>query len=143
MAYLNEDILGKYISNDELIKLTDDENFGSINPERLNEAINAASNEFENYLRDVYDIAQFPTSLPEMLIQLLADLTIYNLYKRRYRLDMPESITEIYKMAIDKLLKISRGEMQLTLPKLANQGFIKINKTEVDRIFNQDELDKL
>ena len=143
MAYIDQTILVKYISKDELIKLTDDENLGLVNVERLNEAINSASNEFDNYMRDIYDPSLFPNPLPEMLIQIICDLTIYNLYKRRYRLNMPESITEIYKMATDKLLKIARGEMQLTLPKLANQGFIKINKTEGDRIFNQDELDKL
>lgn len=143
MAYLNEGILGKYISNDELIKLTDDENSGGINTERLNEAINAASNEFDNYLRDIYDIALFPSPLPEMLTQIIADIAIYNLYKRRFRLDMPESISKIYEIAVDKLTKIARGEIQLMLPKKSTAGFIKINKTDNDRIFSKEELDKL
>jgi phage gp36-like protein len=143
MAYINTEILSKYITLEELTRLTDDDNYGVINESRVEEAINSASQDFENYLRDIYDISQFPSSLPEMLVQIICDITIYNLYKRRYRLEMPESITEIYKMAIDKLNKIARGEIQINLPRKTSAGFIKINKTESDRIFNKNTLDSL
>ncbi|BDQ03497.1 DUF1320 domain-containing protein [Ignavibacterium sp.] len=143
MAYINQEILERYISREELTRLTDDSNNGSVNPTVLDEAINVASNEFDNYLRDIYDTLQFPFPLPDMLTQIIVDITIYNLYKRRYRLDMPESITKIYETAIDKLSKISRGEIQLTLPKKSTAGFIKINKTDSDRLFSREELDKL
>lgn len=143
MAYIDETILRRYISRDELIRLTDDENSGSINTERMTEAINIASNEFENYVRDAYDIGSFPNPLPDQLNQIICDITIYNLYKRRYRLDMPESVIEIYKRAILTLEKIAKGELQINLPKKTTAGFIKINKTEDDRIFNKDMLDSL
>lgn len=140
MAYIDQEILERYISQDELIKLTDDDNSGNVNTQNLNEAINSASNEFENFLSGIY---QIPSELPPLLVNILCDITIYNLYKRRYRLDMPESITEIYKSAIDKLEKIAKGIIELDLPKIPASGFIKINKSDSDRIFNQDLLDKI
>lgn len=143
MAYIDQTILEKYLSRDELIRLTDDENVGDVSAERLQEAINAASNEFDNYVREIYDIGSFPSPLPNQLTQIICDITIYNLYKRRYRLDMPESIVNIYNLAISQLSKIAKGELQVDLPKKTTAGFIKINKTEVDRIFNKSTLDSL
>jgi Mu-like prophage protein gp36 len=143
MAYIDQTTIEKYIATDELIRLTDDENAGVINSERLNEAINIASNEFDNYLRDIYDLSSFPINLPEQAVQLIVDLTIYHLYKRRFRLDMPESIDNIYNNALLTLSKIAKGELQVDLPKKISAGFIKINKTEDDRIFNKDILDTL
>lgn len=143
MAYINQEILERYVSREELTRLTDDENTGNVNNQRLDEAINIASNEFENYVRDIYDIALFPTPLPDQLTQIICDIAIYNLYKRRYRLEMPESIVQIYNLAISQLNKIAKGELQVNLPKKTTAGFIKINKTEDDRIFNKDILDSL
>lgn len=143
MAYINQDILERYITREELIRLTDDENSGGVNAQRLDEAINAASNEFENYMRDLYEIGSFPSPLPDQLNQIICDIIIYNLYKRRYRLEMPESIINIYETAISQLNKIAKGELQCNLPKKPNAGFIKINKMEDDRIFNEDTLDSL
>lgn len=143
MAYVDRAILERYISRNELIRLTDDENLGNIQEERLQEAINAATDEFENYVRDAYDIGSFPNPLPDQLNQIICDITIYNLYKRRYRLDMPESVIEIYKRAILTIEKIAKGELQINLPKKTTAGFIKINKTEDDRVFNKDTLDSL
>lgn len=143
MPYVDQTILEKYISRDELIRLTDDENYGDVSAERLQEAINAASNEFDNYVREIYDISLFPSPLPDQLTQIICDIAIYNLYKRRYRLEMPESIVNIYNNAITQLSKIAKGELQVNLPKKTTAGFIKINKTEDDRIFNKDKLDSL
>lgn len=143
MAYVDQTTLEKYISKDELIRLTDDENLGDVSAIRLQEAINAASNEFENYVRDIYDIGSFPNPLPDQLTQIICDIVIYNLYKRRYRLEMPESIVNLYNLAISQLNKIAKGELQVNLPKKTTAGFIKINKTEDDRIFNKDTLDSL
>lgn len=143
MAYIDQEILERYIPKQELVRLTDDTNGGDINIINLNEAIVIACNVFDNYVRDIYNIEAFPTRLPDQLTQIICDLTIYNLYKRRYRLEMPDSIVTIYNNAISQLSKIARGEIQLSLPKKSNAGFIKINKTDQNRIFNNDELDKL
>lgn len=143
MSYINLEILAKYIDEQELIRLTDDENLGEINEERLDEAIAAACDEFDNYLEERYDITSFPSPLPPMLIQIVVDQTIYNLYKRRYRLDMPASLISQYQNAIARLKSIANGELSIGLDKKTNAGFIKTNKEEKDRIFSKDTLSKI
>lgn len=140
MAYINQETLEKFIPIDELVKLTDDNNSGGVNTIILNEAINIASNEIDNYLRDSYDISLFPNPLPEQLTAIVCDIVIYNLYKRRFRLEMPESISKIYDNAISTLKRIARGEIQVELPKKDQATFIKINKGQSDRIFKHRDL---
>jgi phage gp36-like protein len=139
--FVNQSTLERYITREELTRLTDDENSGSVNIEKLNEAIVTAENEVESYLKGIYKFP-LPQDLPEVLIHIIVDITIYNLYKRRMRLDMPESITNIYKEAKDKLQKIRRGELLLDLPIESEEGgmFIKVNKKPEDKIFKLDEL---
>lgn len=143
MAYLNQEILENYISRNELIKLTDDENTGNLDTIKLELAMNIAIDEVFGYLRDKYDLAQIPDPLPAELEKIAAEIAIYHLYKRRFRLEMPESITEIYKINIGKLEKISEGLLNIGIPLKTTTGFIRINKSDTDRIFNNDLLDKL
>lgn len=141
MSYINQEILERYITKEELVRLTDDENTGLVNETRLQEAIEAAEGEFETYLKDLY---QFPLpQLPEMLINIIADITIYNLYKRRMRLDMPDTVVSIYNEAIDKLEKIKKGFIILDIPKPQKDLTIKVNKRQSDRMFSKETLEKL
>lgn len=141
MAYLDEERLYKYIAREEVTKLTDDDNQGSVNTQVLDAVISKSTDEFENYLRDKF--LSLPGPLPGMLESILADIVIYNLYKRRFQTQMPESITQIYNMAINKLEKIRDNVIDINLPKPSEAGFIKINKTEDDRLFGKDKLDLL
>lgn len=143
MTYIDVEILKKHIDEQEIIRLTDDENLGGINEERLNEAIMAACDEFDNYMKELYDITSFPTPLPPMLQQIVVDLTIYNLYKRRYRLDMPASLSQHYHSVIARLKDIASGELSVGIAKKTNAGFIKTNKEGKDRIFCKDTLAKI
>lgn len=141
--YINRDILIKYIDEQELIRLTDDQNLGAVNQQVLDEAINNAENEIDGYLIQLYDKSAFPAELPGMLIQLVVDLTIYNLYKRRFRLEMPESLVKLHEDTLQKLQRIAKGEIVLSLPKKSEAGFIKINKTSQDRLYDIDKLEML
>ncbi|WP_337871617.1 phage protein Gp36 family protein [Ignavibacterium sp.] len=143
MAYLDLAKIEKYISRNELVKLTDDENTGAVNEDKLSLAINIAIDEVFGYLRDKYDLTQVPDPLPPELEKIAAEITIYHLYKRRFRLEMPESITEIFKLNIAKLEKIAEELLNIGIPLKTTTGFIKINKSDADRIFNNDLLDKL
>ena len=131
--------LTKYINLQELINLTDDENEGEVNLDRLNQAIASATSEVVSYTQGKYLIASPPS---DFIQQILADITIYLLYKRRMRLDMPESIKQIYENAVNKLKSIQRGEIiPAGLIAVDNAGFIKTNKTDKDKIFGKDRLD--
>lgn len=131
--------LTKYIDSQELINLTDDENEGEVNLDRLNQAIASATSEVVSYTQGKYLIPSPPS---DFIQQILADITIYLLYKRRMRLDMPESIKQIYENAVNKLKSIQRGEViPVGLTAFDNAGFIKTNKTDKDKIFGKEALD--
>ncbi len=140
--YLTGEGLQNYISEQEIIRLTDDQNYGHVNTAVLDNAIRKSGEELESYLRDVY-ITALPVPLPSELESILADIIIYNLYKRRMQTDMPPSIVQIYNTAISKLEKIRKGIITIDLGKVDQGGFIKINKTDSDRLFNKGTLSSL
>ncbi len=92
--YITLDILKKYIDESELINLTDDNNSFSINEEIINEIIVSAESEINSYLNDLYPMP-LVQPIPKLIEQICIDITIYNLYKRRKRLDMPGSINQL------------------------------------------------
>lgn len=139
MAYIDITKLSEYIDTKELLRLTDDGNTGTIDQNKINLAIENAGSEMDSYLRDIYRVP-LESPLPGELEGIVADITIYNLYKRRMQLDMPESITDIYKNAIARLEKIRKGIITINLIKSDTEGFIKINKTDNDRLFPKDGL---
>jgi len=108
---------------------------------RINEQIKNASDEIDGYLAGKYPT---PLSIVPNLIKLVCkDIAIYNLYKRRHRLDMPESITQIYNYRVKLLDQIQKGNVQLGLSPNPTTGenVIKINKIPEDRLFGKDVLD--
>ncbi len=145
------DIL-KDIDEAELIRLADDENRGEAvdlsdanEPAviRINEQINAADDEIDGYLRAAYSLPFDKT--PERIKQISKDISIYNLYKRRYRMDMPESVNQIYKQRLDELKAIGSGKILLDITQTeANEqpSQFHSNKTDADKIFTKDLLGK-
>ncbi len=119
------------------IDLTDSQDTASL---RVIEQIKAADDEIDSYLRSRYP-KPF-TEVPERIRQISKDIAIYNLYKRRHRLDMPESIVAIYKSRIADLEKIQKGVINPIIEpdQPGIQG--KVNKTESDKIFSSTLLNK-
>lgn len=136
-----EDIL-KEIDKDQLIKLVDDENRGTLVElednndvcnQRINQQIINAREEIDGSIRGRYPLPL--SSVPNRVKQLCVDIAIYNLYKRRFRLEMPESIVKIYKDCQEALDRIAKGIEKLDVSEeTGSTSFIKINKR--DKIFN-------
>lgn len=134
------------IDRNELIKLVDDENrSGLVNLDDANDyatkriiaAIDNSSEQIDGALRGRYTLPL--ASIPKRLTQICKDIAIYNLYKRRFRLDMPESINQIYKNCISELDKIRKGAVTLDISESvtdATSGFIKTN--ERTKFFNYE-----
>lgn len=148
--YCTIDNILKDIQEDELIRLADDENRAHLvdltntaDPAtaRILEQIEAADDEIDGYLRSSYNLPF--TSVPERIKQISKDISIYNLYKRRFRLEMPETLTAIYNKRLQELKDIQRGVIKLDVE--VDEGTpqpseIKVNKTADDKVFNN--LDK-
>jgi len=109
---------------------------------RITNAISEADAEIDGYLRARYTLPL--SSTPTMVKQLSRDVCIYNLYKRRMRENIPDSIVETYKMCVKVLEKIQRGEIHLgvEVAGVSSPGAdVTVNKTAEDRIFPKEMWD--
>jgi len=140
----------KDISQDELLRLTNDENSeldeidltdeDDVCAVRVVEQIRSADEEIDGYLRSRYTLPF--TTTPGRLLSISKDIAIYNLYKRRFRLELPESIVTIYNKRVSELEKIQRGIINLDIPSEdAPESEIVINKSYADRLFPKETLD--
>lgn len=105
---------------------------------RIFDALNKATGEINGYTRKHYD------DTPVLLNTICVDLTIYYLYQRRYRKDMPESLTDNLNARIKQLKDIQSGKILLedSEDNRVSTTKIKTNKTVDDRIFGKDVWDK-
>lgn len=144
-----EDLL-KDIDKKLLIDLVNDENRAYLSidlslpddicAERINGQISSAGIEIDGYIASRYTVPF--DEVPERLKQIAKDIAIYNCYKRRHRLDMPESIASIYRMRVEELKGIQKGAVSLGLPGKGEQmsSEVKTNKKREDRMFDKDFL---
>ncbi|MCU7494764.1 MAG: DUF1320 domain-containing protein [Ignavibacteria bacterium] len=152
--YSSFDEIKQDIDQDLLIQLTNDENrtmeeISLSDPEdpiikRVNNAVKDADDEIDSYLRSRYTLPL--TSVPNRVKKFSRSIAVYNLYKRRHILEMPESLVTDYKLTVKDLLSIQKGFIQLEIDKISDtpgQGVeIRVNKTQEDRIFSKDVLSR-
>lgn len=81
---------------------------------RITECIKSAQSIVDGILRSVVKLPL--SNVDDVLRTVTRDLAIYELYKRRVVLEMPEGLSELRSNAMAILSKISRGEMRLNLP---------------------------
>jgi len=112
-----QDVLNQ-VPRERAVELTNDSESrldgASVVDERIAECIRAAQSIVDGVLRSVV-----PLPLPkvdEVLRTVTRDLAIFELYKRRVVLDMPEGLSELRKNAMSLLTRIANGEIRLDLP---------------------------
>ena len=146
VSYCSSSDIESYISTPTLIQLTNDEGGDVINNIVTQEAIIYASTLIDGYLRGRYTLpldTQFP-----LLKILCIDISVYRLYSRRMRDEMPEVIENAYKNAISTLRDIQKGIITLQAENdlLETSGFnpqeYKTNKDLIDRLFNRHKLNE-
>lgn len=140
MAYCTvDDLLRLRMSNEQLIQLTDDANTGSYNQDMVTAAIAAAQEEIDGYLRGRLALPLNP--VPPLITSVASALAAYDLFRRRFNTECPDSVRADYKDAIAKLEKIQTGMITISAAATASgQGLPKVNKTRRDRIFSKDRL---
>lgn len=111
MDYCTIEDIETYVSTSTLIQLTSDYEQDEVDRVVAEEAIIYSSTLIDGYLRGRYTLpldARFP------LLRIIAiDLSVYRLYSRRMRDDMPEVIEANYKNAIKILQDIQKGAISL------------------------------
>lgn len=107
MSYAALSHLVERFGEQEVLQLTDRAHLGEIEEAVASRALEDATAEIDGYLgaRYVLPLAHVPT----VLIRLCADMARYYLYDDH----APEQVVMRYKAALDTLLRISRGDIDL------------------------------
>ena len=144
--YCTIEDIGTQTSTPTLIQLSSDNGQEEVNRVVVEEAIIYSSTLIDGYLRGRYSLpldAHFP------LLRILAiDLSIYRLYSRRMRNEMPEVIQKNYDNAISTLRDIQKGVITLQAENdlLESSNFnaeeYKTNKNILDRLFGKRKLNE-
>lgn len=131
-------------STPTLIQLTSDDGQEEVDRVVAQEAILYSSTLIDGYLRGRYTLP-LDTHFP--LLRILAiDLSIYRLYTRRMRNEMPEVIENNYKNAIATLRDIQKGVITLQSENNSletasfNAEEYKTNKDIIDRLFSKERM---
>ena len=146
MDYCTIEDIETQTSTPTLIQLTSDDGQEEINRVVALEAILYSSTLIDGYLRGRYTL---PLNTHFPLRRILAiDLSIYRLYSRRMRNEMPEVIETAYKNAISTLRDIQKGVITLQSENdtLESSGFnaeeYKTNKNILDKLFGKQKLNE-
>lgn len=101
--YISYAELVTQFSEDELLRLSDRERMGVVNPSVINEAIAFADDLIDGYLRE--KVALPLTQVPRQLAGLAADIARYRLYQ-----DQPtDLVVQRYEIALSWLKDVAKG----------------------------------
>ncbi len=115
-------------------QLTDDDVIGEINTEIVNEAIAAAQETIDGFVRGRYPADMDDDDVPEQITDICTKLTAYNLYRRTLAETLPEPIRIDYKYCMSQLKLIQEGKIN-PWPVASEPVIFKTNKTSSDRIY--------
>lgn len=142
--YCTLDDIEKHTSTPTLIQLTSDDGQKIVDKTVVEEALLYSSALIDGYLRGRYSL---PLDICFPLLRVLAvDLSVYRLYSRRMRNEMPEVIETAYKNAIATLRDIQKGVISLQSENdtFESAGFnaeeYKSNKSIIDKLFNKERM---
>jgi len=112
MSYnTKDDILGE-VSEETLRQLTDDENLGLVDDDKVTKALSRADGEVDGFCGKRYQVPFSP--VPDFIKALALDITVYNLYSRRE--NVPENRKTRYDAAVKNLGLIAKGVVTLGIP---------------------------
>lgn len=138
MDYCTIEDIETQTSTPTLIQLTSDDGENSVDRVVAQEAILYSTSLINGYLRGRYSL---PLDIQFPLLRILAiDISIYRLYARRMRNEMPEVIETAYKNAIATLKDIQKGTITL---ESENDLFETSSFSAAEYKTNKDILDKL
>ncbi|HUU89246.1 MAG TPA: DUF1320 domain-containing protein [Candidatus Glassbacteria bacterium] len=138
-AYTDIIRIKKYMPEDVIMQLTDDNNVGQICQEIVDEAIASAQTIIDAYLRGRYPVEMETADIPELITDLTTIITCYNLYRRKISLTMPDTIINEYKYCMQMLKDIQSGKIT-PFPSI-NEPEIVVSKTR-DKDFSTTIWDK-
>lgn len=109
--YCTIEDIRRYVSEEALTELTDDTSTGTVDIAIVDGIITDAADEVNSYLQARYTVPL--ASVPRFISQLTIDIAIYRLYKRRFAMEMPESLERSYQNALKNLRLIQKGDVSI------------------------------
>lgn len=140
MAYCAQSDILEQIDEDVLIGLTDDDDDGDVDDDKVTRAIADADAEIDSYCGARYTVPF--TTVPAIIRKMSVEIAIYNLYARRK--GASESREKRYNNAIRLLRDVSKGVVSLGAddpdgsPPDTNAP--QMATTNPDRIFSREKL---
>jgi phage gp36-like protein len=136
-----QDIINR-ISEDVLIRLTDDKDTGMIDETKVNEAIEEAVGEIDAYAQSRYTLPFNP--VPKIIKKLTVDLAIYSLFARRgLNADNNEDqvIIQQRKDAVKFLENLARGLITIgPAPEQTQKPESGVIVTGPGRVFSREKM---
>ena len=120
MSYTTFTNLKKVLPENTLVQLTDDEDIGTVDSGRVDEAIAQADGVIDVYIGGRYSVPL--ATVPAVIRQCSDYIAVYVLYKRRVE-EIPETRRTSYKDAIRTLEQIRDGKMPLPVVAEATSNF--------------------
>ena len=111
MAYATKADLDKRVTQDELIRITDEGDLGVVDTDKVDAAIEAADLEIDTYLGKRYTLPL--ATVPAILTSISVDLALWNLYSIADADGMPKTRQDRRDNAIKLLVMLSSGEISL------------------------------
>ena len=109
MAYCTKADILDQMDEDMLIQLTDDDDEGAVDDDKVTRAIAKADAEINSYCGNRYSVPF--TTVPAMILAASVDIAIYNLYARRR--GATDSIKERYDGRVAWLKNVAKGLVTL------------------------------
>lgn len=106
-----DDIKKLRISEKRLLALTDDDNLGVVNEEKVNGIINGANEVIDGFLREKYSLPLDP--VPGIVKEIALDICAYKLYALRPEFEMPKTVVDVYQAQMKILEQIQKDVIRL------------------------------
>jgi len=138
----DSDLTNDIISEKELIDLTDDDGLGTVNTTRVAAARSRIDELIDGHLRaGGYTLPL--ASTPPMLKSISLDGTVYYLWERKKKHNMPEGMKDKLKAVMALLMRIQKRQILIGADEAVEKagGNYKTNKTSDDKMFPKEKLD--
>lgn len=112
MIYTTIQAVEAEMSAEILAQLAPGDGASGYDEDLLDAVEETAAGELHGYIRGIYAL---PVASPvdPLVVQTVNELVHYQLYKRRDGANLPDKITELYKAAVARMVKMQRREITL------------------------------
>lgn len=139
VPYCTRQDLEERLGADQLRELTDFEETGEVNEDRVARAIEDAQAEVDAYAAHRYPVP-FADPVPAMIRKVALDLTVYALFRARgFDEKADQAVIEAHRAAIQFLSRLSEGKVSIGAAQPPKDQGARV--TAAERVFSRDSME--